>query len=103
MRELGDRPHTLNAAARASGLEEDGQGGREPVQEGLAADRADLATAEEAGERRGRERLGDGTGVVIGCGEHVSPAAVAGEEQRPGRPPAPERAAECLPRSASAE
>src|SRR5712692_5682072 len=79
------------------GLEEDGQGGGEPVQEGLAADGTDLAAAEEAGEGLRPECLGDDARVVVGLGEHVRAAAVAGEEQCPGRPPAAERAAQRLP------
>ncbi|MBA3567444.1 MAG: hypothetical protein H0W31_11415, partial [Actinobacteria bacterium] len=44
-----------SSSSERSGLEEDGQSGREPVQEGLAADRADFAAAEEAGEGLGPE------------------------------------------------
>src|SRR5215218_5143520 len=37
------------------------------------------------------------TRVVVRLGEHVRPAAVAGEEQRPGRPRAAVHAAKRLP------
>ena len=43
------------------------------------------------------ERLGDDARVVVGLGKHVRPAAVAGEEQRPGRPRAAGRVGERLP------
>src|ERR671918_69178 len=62
------------------------------LQEGRAADRADLAAAEETGECRGPERCGGDARVVVGRGEHVRAAAVAGEEQRSDRP----AAAECV-------
>src|SRR6266516_6438512 len=88
-------PWTL-AVLGASGLEEDGQGGREAVQEGLAADGADLAAAEEAGQGLSPKRLGDDARVVIRLREHVRPAPVAGEEQRPGWPRLAERASERL-------
>jgi hypothetical protein len=39
-----------SSALERLGLEEDGQGGGESVQEGFAAEGADLAAAEEAGE-----------------------------------------------------
>jgi hypothetical protein len=51
------------------------------VEERLAADGADLARAEEAGQGVSAERLSDGTGVVVGIGEEARPAPVAGEEQ----------------------
>jgi hypothetical protein len=65
-------------ARRASVLEEYGEGGREPVQEGLAADRADLAAAEEAGHGLSSERLNDDARVVVRLG--VQPG-----QERPGR------------------
>jgi hypothetical protein len=40
---------------------------------------------------------GDDAGVVVGLREHVRPTAVAGEEERPGRPGMAERAAERVP------
>jgi hypothetical protein len=68
---IGSLPRSRGVALSvvwASGLEEDGQGGGESVQEGLAADRADLAAAEEAGERLGPECRGDDARVVVGPG-----------------------------------
>jgi hypothetical protein len=48
------------------------------VQEGLAADRADLAAAEEAGHGLSSERLNDDARVVVRLG--VQPG-----QERPGR------------------
>jgi CheY-like chemotaxis protein len=81
----------------ALGLEEDGQGGGEAVQEGLAADRPELAAAEEAGQGLRPERFADDQRVVVRRRKHVRAAAVAGEEQRSGWARARERAAQCPP------
>lgn len=50
----------------------------ESVPEHLAADGADLAAAEEAGEGPRAQRRGDDACVVVGFTEHVCAAAVAG-------------------------
>ena len=58
-----------------------------PCRNGLPADRADLARRRRSRRaRRPSQRLADGTGVVVGLGEHVRAPPVAGEEQRAGRP-----------------
>src|SRR5215211_5291803 len=75
---------------RAS-LREDRDGRGEAVQEVLAADRADLAGGEEPGRRRVEQGLRQRVGVVVGVGEHVAPAPVAGEQQRTRRRAAAER------------
>ncbi len=88
------------SSARLSAISpsrEDRDRRREPVQEVAAADRADLAGAEEAAGRRA-ERVLERQRVVVGGLEHVRAAAVAGEQQRPGRAvrrraPGPGRAA----------
>jgi hypothetical protein len=53
------------------------------VQEGFAADGADLAAAKKAGEGLRAQRRSGEARVMVGLGEHVCAAAVAGEEQRP--------------------
>src|SRR5205814_6421364 len=80
----------------ALGAEEDGECCREAVQEGSAADRSDLAAAEEAGDGWAAERLGDRARVVVGLREHVRAAPVAAEEERAGRRRAAEFAVERL-------
>ena len=72
---------------------EDCHGGREAVQERVAADRADLAGGEEARRGRAGELLVEGVSVVVGRAEHRLAAAVAGEDERAGRRAAAERLA----------
>src|SRR5262249_14822833 len=55
--------------------------GGEPVQVGSAADGADLAVAEEAGQGHGPKPLGHGAGVVVGRTEEAGAAAVTRAEQ----------------------
>src|SRR5262249_4428016 len=57
----------------ALGAEEDGECCCEAVQEGFAADRSDLAAAEEAGDGWAAERLGDGARVVVCLREQFVP------------------------------
>jgi 3-oxoacyl-[acyl-carrier protein] reductase len=64
--------------------------GGERVQEVLAADRSELSGAEEPGHRDLTEHFREERGVVVGLGEHPRSAAVAGEQQGPGRPAAVE-------------
>jgi NAD(P)-dependent dehydrogenase (short-subunit alcohol dehydrogenase family) len=66
------------------GAGEQGDGGGEGVQEVLAADRAELARAEEAGQRDVAQGGRDEPRVVVGLVEQPRAAAVAGEQQRPG-------------------
>src|SRR5256712_13428240 len=73
------------------------------MKEGFAGGGADFAAAEEAGEGLRRERLADDARVVVGLGEHVRAAAVAGEEQRPARLRAAGAPPSACRRSASAE
>ncbi|MCA1671888.1 MAG: hypothetical protein LC799_06670 [Actinobacteria bacterium] len=44
----------------------------EAVDEGVAADRTELAGAKHAGDRRAAKALGNDLGVVVGLGEQVS-------------------------------
>src|SRR5262249_37462070 len=60
--------------------------GGEAVQEGLAADGADLAVAEKAGERDRAELGGHAARVVVGGAEQAGAAAVAATEHGGGRP-----------------
>ena len=52
-----------------------------PVEEGGAADLADLTVAEEAGERGARDAVEEDVAVVVGAAEKVLPSAQAGEEK----------------------
>ena len=82
-----DQPLQLGACrvgGHPAGAREDRDRRGEAVQEVAPADRPDLAGAEEAGRGHAEGVLERGR-VVVGDVEHVRAAAVAGEQQRPGR------------------
>src|SRR5437879_801625 len=66
-------------SARCSGGEE-GEAGREPVEEVAGADWAEFPGAEAPRQGEGAEELVDDAGVVVGLAEEPLPPAVAGEE-----------------------
>ena len=76
---LGPPPPSLR-------LLEQHDAGREAMEEVLAADRADFAHGEEAGDGDRAEDLVNHAHVVIGLVEEPRAATVAGEEQGPDRP-----------------
>ena len=91
---LGLAGETIGFPGSGSGVlprvGEQGDRGGEGVQEVLPADRAEFAGAEEPGHRDVAQRGCDEPGVVVRLGEQPRSAAVAGEQQRPGRPAAAE-------------
>ena len=91
------RSRDLHAVAEAGApRREHRHSRREAVQEGLAADRADLAGGEEPGRRARRRASSSSTvGVVVGARRTAAPAPVAGEHSAPAGAcrPAPRRAA----------
>src|SRR5262249_35129917 len=61
---------------------EDGDAGREAVQEIAVPDRSDLTRAERAGERHRAQHVLYERRVVVGRGEELAAPAVAREQQR---------------------
>src|SRR5260370_35189014 len=78
------RAENEQLAARGGLLPEEREGARVAVQEGRAADGADLAVAEEAAERDLAQLLAEEVRVVVGPAEEMRTPAQAGEEQRSG-------------------
>ena len=79
--EIGDSVGRDPGGEWSFGLLEECDARREAVHEVLAADRADLAHGEEAGDRDRTEDLVDQAHVVIGLVEEPRAATVAGEQQ----------------------
>src|SRR5581483_341642 len=77
-------------------LEEQRDRGREAVEERAPADGADLAAAEEPGDRVRADRTRDGERIVVRLREHVRAAPVAGERERAGGAAAAEPGVEAL-------
>ena len=95
---LAHRLRLLGQSACRSGGE-DGDRRREPVEEVTAADRPDLAGAEEAAGG-GAERVLDGGGVVVGDVEHLRPRPLQVNISAPAAPRRPEpRPAGAAPRA----
>src|SRR5207253_650190 len=90
------QPNGLRIVATRRVSAEDGDAGREAVQEIPAADRPDLTGAEGPGHRHLAEQLRDHTGVVVRPAEEPRAAAVAGEHQRAGARDAGQEAAQVL-------